>query len=109
MNFFGYGLSGFSEIPRMVRLLDKLGYKKVVVLADKFKNTEDKKAFEELRKQYGENYRFFEIPAYDIRDKEDKDGKLTDGLCEKNEGGYDVKMKYQPDWDVILKEIIKYV
>jgi predicted ATP-dependent endonuclease of OLD family len=106
INFFGYGLSGFSEIPKMVSLLSTLNYKKVIILVDKFSDNKNKLIFDALNKAYNNVYKFFEIPAADIRDKSEK-GIV--GMCEKNGKSYDVKSEYKEDWGKIIKEILNYI
>ena len=63
-NFFGWGAGGAPKIPKVLRILSDLGYKKVAVIFDGDKLSEKVT----IEKEYPE-YSFFIITADDIRDK----------------------------------------
>lgn len=74
--FFGWGAGGAEKIEKVCRVLQGLGYRKVVGILD----NDMTKHISGLEKQFG-GYRFLAIPADDIRDKpEEKERKAKSGL-----------------------------
>ena len=63
-SFFGWGVGGAPKMPKMLKALQELGYKKVVAILDGDK-VEEK---EHLEEEYP-TYCFFNITTNDIRDK----------------------------------------
>lgn len=70
-NFFGWGAGGAKNIPLILSLFKKLGYKHIAVIYDG-----DQQSEKEQTEQEFPEYMFFIIPTEDIRDKKDKTGKL---------------------------------
>lgn len=74
----GCGVGGAPKIPKILKILRKLGYQKVVAIFDGDK-VEDK---QKLEKDYP-TYKFFNISTEDIRDKPEiinkaaKNGMMT--------------------------------
>lgn len=62
--FFGWGSGGASKIPSILKILNDLGFEKVVAIFDG-----DEEAEEEKTKDLFPNYPCFILPANDIRDK----------------------------------------
>lgn len=62
--FFGWGAGGAPKIPKVLRLLQDLGYAKVAVIFDGDKISDK----EELSQTYPQ-YNFFNISTDDVRDK----------------------------------------
>lgn len=81
--FFGWGASGHGNIPKIVGLLQGLGFEKVVGLFDS--GEAERKNFSKSEKIAPE-YLYIQIPAHDIRDKEEYEpaaSKGQDGLYRK--------------------------
>lgn len=75
--FFGWGVGGASNMPFITQILLELGFKKVVGILDG-----DKKEVEqELASKYP-SYRFFTIPANDIRTKQGRSLPEVYGLLD---------------------------
>lgn len=77
-SFFGWGVGGAPKMPKILKILQELGYQKVATIFDGDK-LEDKK---NLEKDYP-TYKFFNISTEDIRDKPEiinkaaKNGMMT--------------------------------
>lgn len=63
-NFFGWGAGGAPKIPKVLKILDDLGYRKVVVIFDGDKSADK----EQIEKQYSQ-YQYLIISTADVRDK----------------------------------------
>jgi predicted ATP-dependent endonuclease of OLD family len=64
-NFFGWGVGGAGKMKLFAQLLKELGFKKVVGILDKGKDTE----LSSLKTEFPE-YNFYDIPTDDVRTKE---------------------------------------
>ncbi|MFA5585717.1 MAG: ATP-binding protein [Saccharofermentanales bacterium] len=97
-DFFGWGVGGAQKMEFLIKILIDLGYKDVKILLDGDQNN----YCEELKGNYP-NYKFFVIPADDIRDKarraetQSKIGIVdSDGL---------LKPEYRKDMIRLIREI----
>jgi len=75
--FFGWGVGGANKMETISRILQDLGYKKVVGILDS--NSETQEIYNSLFEQF-KNYRFFIIPAEDVREKK---GVKKTSICDK--------------------------
>lgn len=76
--FFGWGIGGADNMPKICNLLRELGYFKVTAILDK--NMESR--LDGLRKEF-KDYRFHCISANNVRDKRAKNAvKSVRGLCD---------------------------
>jgi len=75
--FFGWGVGGVNKMPHIAKLLQDLGYKKVVGILDSSDKT--KEIYKELTKKFKE-YKFFRIPTEDVIKKR---GSKKTAICDK--------------------------
>ena len=75
-DFYGWGVGGAENMPKIVQLLQDLGFERVVGVVDNNKPA----VREQMEKQFP-SYKFLMLPAEDVRDKDGKDGKSIKGLC----------------------------
>lgn len=100
--FFGWGAGGADKIPKVLRILNDLGYQKVAVIFDGDKVAEK----ERYEKEYSE-YQFFNISTDDIRDKDATEHRAAKtGMMEK--GGV-LKEAYREEMENLLKDINVYL
>ena len=90
--FFGWGVGGASKMDIVARILSDLGFEKVAGIVD-----EDKKdLIPELQQDFPQ-YRFFSIPAANVRTKKARDEeKEKPGLLDKNrkiKGNYEQPLR----------------
>lgn len=64
-HLFGWGIGGAGNMHHFCRILQEMGYKKVAGILD----NDQEEALPKLKKDFPE-YKFFLIPAKDVRDKE---------------------------------------
>lgn len=69
-HLFGWGVGGAGNMQHLCRLLQDLGYKKVAGLLDN-----DQVATVPVLERDYPNYKFFAIPAKDVRDKDASDAR----------------------------------
>ena len=75
--FFGWGVGGVNKMPHIAKLLQDLGYKKVVGILDSSDKT--KEIYKELTEKFKE-YKFFRIPTEDVIKKR---GSKKTSICDK--------------------------
>lgn len=75
--FFGWGVGGANKMKHIAKILQDLGYKKVVGILDSDNKT--KKIYNDLSKQF-KDYKFFIIPTEDVRKKR---GSKKTTICDK--------------------------
>jgi hypothetical protein len=85
--FYGWGVGGAEKMKLIARLLNELGYKKVIGILDGDKETEK----ESLQKKFPD-YRFFCIPADDLRTKKERTIPAKKGLLDEN---YKIRTEYE--------------
>ncbi|HFR4187376.1 TPA: ATP-dependent endonuclease [Bacillus cereus] len=102
-NFFGWGVGGASNMSIISRILKDLGYKKVIGILDNDKPAEK----EELENEFTD-YKYFVIPAKDVRTKEaTKAREQVEGLLDdKNKA---IRPEYKGDATNILNDINQYL
>lgn len=113
---FGWGASGAANIPNVAQLLKELGFTKVVGIFDK--GPEEDRILVKVKKQFP-NYKFLQIPAEDMRDKDvymqtkaDTDGtqlyvrRAKPGLLDKKRH---VKGEYLTEITGILQQVTVYL
>jgi len=77
--FYGWGVGGAEKMQFIARLLNDLGYKKVVGILDGDKNAER----DRLHKDYPD-YKFLCIPTDDLRTKKARNIPAKNGLLDEN-------------------------
>lgn len=97
-NIFGWGVGGAGKMEYIIRILKDLGYKKVSVIFDGDKLDEKEKLEENFK-----DYKFFTIPADDIRDKPARNAS------DKKEGIVDNKCKLKDQFKEDMKTLIEKV
>lgn len=75
--FFGWGVGGADKMPHIAKILQDLGYKKVVGILDSSDKTI--KIYNELNEKFKE-YNVFRIPTEDVRKKR---GSKKTTICDK--------------------------
>lgn len=75
--FFGWGVGGANKMKHIARILQDLGYKKVVGILDSSDKT--KKIYNKLSEKF-EEYKFLKIPTEDVRKKR---GSTKTAICDK--------------------------
>jgi 5S rRNA maturation endonuclease (ribonuclease M5) len=76
-DFFGWGVGGANKMEQIAKILQDLGYKKVVGILDTDSKTQ--KIYNNLCKQF-KDYKFFKIPTEDVREKR---GIKKTAICDK--------------------------
>jgi AAA domain, putative AbiEii toxin, Type IV TA system len=94
-SFFGWGVGGFGNFPLFTRILADLGFKRVVGILD----GDHPEMAEKLRKEFP-MYRFFVIPAPDIRTKASSSAKPE------KEGLLDITGKLQSRFQTQITQMI---
>lgn len=106
-NFFGWGCGGAANIPKISKILNELGFKKVVAIFDH----DEEARMTDIDPDY--NYHVVCIPADDIRFKEVKEIRKNekDGLLKKDEEQrkYQVQEKYQVQTSKMIDDINQYL
>lgn len=97
-DFFGWGVGGAGNMAKIAALLEDLGFEKVVGILDQDKKSE----IPELEAAFP-NYRFYSIPADDIRTKPAR--KET---CEKL-GILDKEQKVRSEYRDYMKQLLNNV
>jgi len=92
--FFGWGVGGAEKMPTIASILSDLGFAKVVGILDKNKQH----VAEALGKAFP-NYRFFTIPADDVRTKAAEPDKKVFGLLDEKGG---VRTEFRGDIDKLI-------
>lgn len=99
--FFGWGVGGAGNMSIISEILDNLGFKKLVGILDKNKKDERKK----LKKKFP-HYKFYIMPADDVRSKPETRAKdAVEGLVDR-EGN--IKEKYEGEITDVFREINSY-
>lgn len=97
-HLFGWGVGGADNMSHVCRVLSDLGYKRVAALLD----NDQLDKLDALRSAYPA-YKFYVIPAKDVRDKGVVDAKpAVEGLLE---GGKTLRVQYQAALQSIFQEI----
>lgn len=101
-SFFGWGAGGAEKIEHVCNLLEDLGFKKVAGILDGDK----KEKVPELQDKF-KNFKFFSIPADDVRFKKHQTEK------QEKEGLLDTKNKllnkYRDSTTALIKDVNKYL
>jgi predicted ATPase len=96
-DFFGWGVGGAEKMPVIAQMLFELGFRRVVGILDK--------GMEPVKQQMEEqfpDFRFFVIPAEDVRSKDPiKPKSAKDGLIKKGR----LQEKYRTHVEQILSEV----
>ncbi len=105
--FYGWGAGSFSNFDKILKLIKKLGYRKVFCIADGDENARNKVT--ELKEEYKE-YEFFNIEAVDVRNKpEQKELELLEILKTKDDEDLKpIKEYFERKTRVGLVDSIKY-
>lgn len=97
-NFFGWGVGGAPKMKYILRILKDLGYKEISIILDGDQSHEK----DQLEEEYPE-YKFFLIPADDVRDKKSRSATLAKvGIVD---GNGNVKHEYIHEMMALIKEI----
>lgn len=100
-NFFGWGVGGADNMETIATLLVDLGFEKVVGIVDF-----DKKNLVEKLENTFPKYKFFYIPANDIRTKpEVKPRKKIEGLLDEKR---EIRSEYKEKTEELFKKINSY-
>lgn len=99
-NFFGWGAGGAPKIPKVLKVLQDLGYSKVAVIFDGDK----KRDKEELSQKYPQ-YSFFIITTDDVRDKKEIVNKPAKSGLMNSKG--EVKEEHKDEIRMLFENINK--
>ncbi len=100
-NFYGWGAGGASNITKVIRVLQDLGFNKIAAIYDG-----DKKAEYEKAKSNYPNLHFEIINKDDIRDKLNDNGEISkEGLLDKK---FNLKNEYKEEFIEMFNRIAKY-
>lgn len=100
--FYGWGAGGASNISKILKIIQDLGFRKCTVILDN--NMQD--ILLELRRDYP-TYKILSIPTNDVRDKKEVKPKLAvEGLIDY--GGTRVNPKYQEAIQSMIDQINSY-
>lgn len=101
-SLFGWGAGGADNIKMICRILADLGFEKVAAIVDRDRSGEEKK----LRQDFP-NFKFFILPADDIRTKKAVGPKNEKkGLLD---GSYVPRPEFRAAAEIIFKDIAKYL
>lgn len=101
-DFWGWGAGGVGNIPKIVRLLDELGFQRVTAILDG--NQADK--YDTLRSNHPD-YHFEIIPTDDVRSKPARDPK--DPIEGVTDSSGNLKPEYRDVMDEILSRVDTYL
>ena len=101
-SFFGWGAGGAPKIPKVLRILNDLGYSKVAIIFDGDKLS-DKQALEGIFPQYS----YFIISTDDIRDKKEISYRPAKSGLMKENGT--LKEEYRSEMTQLLNAINEYL
>ena len=99
--FFGWGTGGADNIKTISSLLYDLGFNKVAGILD----ADKKNLLPELQGQF-ENYRFYSIPANDVRTKKARTSKDTCGLFKEDDT---LRPKFKEETEELFKRVENYI
>ena len=102
INFFGWGVGGANKMEFMTRIFYDLGYKKIIGILD----SDKKDVVEQLTRSFPK-YKFINIPAKDVRDKDEILHKeAVQGLF--NRSGR-LNPEYEDEVPLLIQEIREYI
>lgn len=97
-HLFGWGVGGAGNMQHLCRLLQEMGYKKVAGLLD----NDQVATLPKLEKDFPD-YKFFAIPAKDVRDKDAVDARpAVTGLLE---NARSLRAEYRQSMELIFESI----
>ena len=99
--FFGWGAGGAGNIKTISSLLCDLGFNKVAGILD----ADKKHMLPELQEQFPK-YRFYSIPASDVRTKKAKTSKDTCGLFKEDDT---LRPKFKEYTEKLFKKVENYI
>ncbi|MFI9414931.1 ATP-dependent nuclease [Nocardia gamkensis] len=100
-SFFGWGAGGADNVEKIVKLLQELGYRRVVGILDN-----DKKEISERLQAIFPDYLFVAIPADDIRTKEERTIPFKKGLFDEKTN---IRSEYIDDTKILLERVDDYL
>ena len=101
-SIFGWGSGGAANMKNVCAVVEALGHRKVVGILDNNRPAD----LQQLRKQFP-NYRFFELPAPDIRSKRRREARdAVEGLLD---GQGSVRAHLALGLDGLLREIRRFL
>lgn len=113
-NFYGWGTGGATNLMQIMKILNSLGYKKVVALFDG--DEAGLKSSDECKNLFGEKYLIENINAEDIRDKykiiyHDSTGKeekiiFKKGICDQK---FRIKTDFNEKYSKYMSELFKKI
>lgn len=100
-SFFGWGVGGVQQMRLFSMILRDLGFSRVIGIID----GKQSELLERLKEEFPQ-FMYVEIPADDIRTKEENPGKATFGLLDKD---YKVRKELIPRMNSIFYSLREYL